>query len=435
MAKGKFNFIAPVKPVNLETDSKVSPTADIAPLPSKIEGEDNYLKTRLIPRNKIKGNPKNKYEMTDIESLADSILHYGLLQPLVVVYLMEDDIYMLETGHRRVAALNKLIDTYCDKQEDQSPDYLLYKKYVKGFEKGFPCIVVAKINDGINYAEEDLANTEPDVIKSEIRLHLTNCEVRDIDRARTIARLSQLYDALNNGKRKGEKININKQIATDMQITERQVINYKNVSKLIPELQEAFEKKKITLKESSRIAQLDEEEQLTILHLLGEDGDKAKINALLSEKASLNNAMKELQKDLKEKENQLNNLHTETAKLKEKMQKASEMSPAPDPKLIEKNEEIKQRDSEIKELKQKIAELEAKKIDPEAVPSSASVNTEEMKMAITLKNALAETKRRMQELLETINNYKKYKNSSIITIDELNKELDSIQLMINVARN
>lgn len=435
MAKGKFNFIAPVKPANLEAAKPASHVVGAVPSPAKIEAENNYLKTRLIPRDKIKSNPKNKYDMTDIESLAESILHYGLMQPLVVVYLMQEDIYMLETGHRRTAALNRLIDTYADWPDQNDPEYLLYKKYVKAFEKGYPCIISAKIEDGVDYIvpDDDLENTDPDVIRSEIRLHLTNCEVRDIDRARTIARLTQLYDALNSGKKKSEKININKQIASDMQITERQVINYKNVSRLIPELQEAFETKKITVKESSRIAQLNEDEQLTIVNLLNsENGDKAKINELLNEKTALNNALKKLQKDLQEKEAQLMALHNKKEELKNVPDTSSSpVLPAPD---LVKKEEIERRDTEIDKLRQKIKALEHQKISIPVPTPATDEAAENLKIAVTLKSTLTDAARKMQELLEIINDFKQCQNPVFMTADELNKELDHLELILNAAR-
>lgn len=442
MAKSKFNFIAPVKPANGEAvpaspSLTLTPPETVPPSPLKSEGEDNYLKTRLIPRGKIKNNPKNKYDMTDIESLAESILHYGLMQPLVVVYIMQDDVYMLETGHRRAAALNKLIDTYANWPDQSDAEYLLYKKYVKSFEKGYPCIVSAKIDDGVEYvSDDDLDNTDPDVIRSEIRLHLTNCEVREIDRARTIARLSKLYDVLNGGKKREEKINVNKQIAADMQITERQVINYKNVSKLIPELQEAFELKRITLKESSRIAQLDEDEQRTILSLLNsENGDRAKINELLAEKAALNSTLKVLQKSLSDKAAELENLHKEAVTLKANASKAP-VIPASDLHLKEKNEEIQKKDDEINHLRAQIEALKQEKLKPLTPAVSLSDQSEkEIKIAIALKNSIESSKGALQNLVHIIKEFNKYENHTILSSKELEEELDDLlQLIINIAK-
>ena len=55
-------------------------------------------------------NKKNSYPIEDIDSLAKSILEFGLQQNLVVVYESEEDIYIIETGHRRATALNMLTE-------------------------------------------------------------------------------------------------------------------------------------------------------------------------------------------------------------------------------------------------------------------------------------------------------------------------------------
>lgn len=128
MSKRKFNFAVSTADTSKTAMPETLPAASaLSTFSAKtVVPEENYLKTRLIPREKIRPNPKNKYEMKNIDSLADSILHYGLMQPLVVIYITEDDTYMLETGHRRAAALNKLIQTYSSWDgEPDDPDYLV----------------------------------------------------------------------------------------------------------------------------------------------------------------------------------------------------------------------------------------------------------------------------------------------------------------------
>ena len=60
-----------------------------------------------IPRDQIQKNPNNHYSISGIESLAESIKQYGLLQP---VHVMETETgYRLLGGERRLTAIDKLI--------------------------------------------------------------------------------------------------------------------------------------------------------------------------------------------------------------------------------------------------------------------------------------------------------------------------------------
>ncbi|MCM1162141.1 MAG: AAA family ATPase [Roseburia sp.] len=49
---------------------------------------------------KIGENKKNHYPKEKMESLQESILQFGLQQNLSVIYLTEDDSFVLEAGHR-----------------------------------------------------------------------------------------------------------------------------------------------------------------------------------------------------------------------------------------------------------------------------------------------------------------------------------------------
>ena len=75
---------------------------------------NDAFKFKFILREKLRPNLKNDYDMTGIEKLEDSILENGLLQNLVVIYSMEEDKYIIESGHRRCQALDNLIARYKD---------------------------------------------------------------------------------------------------------------------------------------------------------------------------------------------------------------------------------------------------------------------------------------------------------------------------------
>lgn len=68
-----------------------------------------------VPREQLVKNPKNKYSIKGIDTLAQSIKDYGLLQPLHVSK-QADGRYMLLGGERRLTAIDKLI---ADNQVDE----------------------------------------------------------------------------------------------------------------------------------------------------------------------------------------------------------------------------------------------------------------------------------------------------------------------------
>lgn len=66
------------------------------------------MKITNLPREKIKKNPKNKYSISGIPELAESIKQYGLVQPLHIMP-EQDGTYMLLGGERRLTAIDRLI--------------------------------------------------------------------------------------------------------------------------------------------------------------------------------------------------------------------------------------------------------------------------------------------------------------------------------------
>lgn len=71
-----------------------------------------------IPRDQIQKNPNNHYSISGIDSLAESIKQYGLLQPLHV--MEKENGYRLLGGERRLTAIDTLIkdDAVSDWTED-----------------------------------------------------------------------------------------------------------------------------------------------------------------------------------------------------------------------------------------------------------------------------------------------------------------------------
>lgn len=305
MGKQKFNFQLnqSTTPVSSTDETQSPPQTDTDTVASIVQRLDNNDKNpfdiKLIPRNRIRANKKNNYPIEEIDSLAKSILEYGLQQNLVVIYSSEEDTYIIETGHRRATALNKLIDKYSD-ADDESPEYDLYKKNVAPYEKGFPCKVLY-LEDGIRYDvsdDTDLSTVPMSVLDSEIRLYITNEEVRTKNPVRTaqaVARLKQLYDAKNAKLNRSDKINVNNEIAENLNISSRQVAKYNATDNLIPELRSLFINNSITLTSAAGYAQLTPDDQMQIYKIFKnhDDLNTRQINELIQANTELNHQIKQ----------------------------------------------------------------------------------------------------------------------------------------------
>lgn len=303
MGKQKFNFQLNQSPVSSIAETQSPPQTDTDTVASIVQRLDNNDKNpfdiKLIPRNRIRANKKNNYPIEEIDSLAKSILEYGLQQNLVVIYSSEEDTYIIETGHRRATALNKLIDKYSG-VDDESPEYDLYKKNVAPYEKGFPCKVLY-LEDGISYDvsdDADLSTVPMSVLDSEIRLYITNEEVRTKNPVRTaqaVARLKQLYDAKNAKLNRSDKINVNNEIAENLNISSRQVAKYNSTDNLIPELRSLFINNSITLTSAAGYAQLTPDDQMQIYKIFKnhDDLNTRQINELIQANTELNHQIKQ----------------------------------------------------------------------------------------------------------------------------------------------
>lgn len=233
------------------------------------------VNVKLVPREKLIFNKSNDYEQKDIESLAASILMIGL-QNFPSGYYNEDlDQYILENGERRTRALDFLIAKYKDSVDFENRDYQLYVKNVKRYERGYPLYVNSVLEAGEEFTELE---------EIDHRLILIDCNVENRnnpdERLRHIQEKKELLE-----RRKaltGTTENINRTIAQSEGITERQVQKYNAVATLIPELQELFKEKEITLNDGEFYSSLTTEDQLRIVDLIrsGEQGSAREIQQL-----------------------------------------------------------------------------------------------------------------------------------------------------------
>lgn len=402
MGKQKFNFQLNQLPVSSTAETQSPPQTDtdtVASIVQRLDSNDkNPFDIKLIPRNRIRANKKNNYPIEEIDSLAKSILEYGLQQNLVVIYSSEEDLYIIETGHRRATALNKLIDKYSG-VDGESPEYDLYKKNVAPYEKGYPCRVLY-LEDGIKYDvsdETDLTTVPVSVLDSEIRLYITNEEVRAKNPARTaqaVARLKQLYDAKNAKLNRSDKINVNNEIAENLNISSRQVAKYNSTDNLIPELRSLFINNSITLTSAAGYARLTPDDQMQIYKIFKEHDD---LNTRqLNELIQVNN---ELDRKIKQQQTQIEAISSASDKPSDNselltLKKQIESLKAQKDAILSENSELKNKMMATRTLKSAYDDLiaaashfmsEAKGHDA----SDFSCEQSELDKALSLSNQLS----------------------------------------------
>lgn len=339
MAKQKFKF-SPSPAASTEKEgnakkpeeSKFPPSFLQAPAQQEEAPNARPLEIKYISRSKIKFHQNNDYRQDDIERLAESILNYGLIHPMEAYYVEAEDHYVLESGERRTRALDLLLERYLEAECDtKSMEYQFFVKHVKGFAKGYPLTIVRPA------CTENGELTELERINSLLRLDEANLQVREVDplsRAAFLKRQKELLQKRNALLPDAQKVNVLNQLAEQNKMSKRTVMKYTSIAeKLIPELQEAFREKNITLNEGSRYAQLTEEEQRSLLELIQNGGKVSKteieeLKALLKErekeKAANLEQLKALQRQKKEAEEtlakKLREHESEMSKLKAEIQ-------------------------------------------------------------------------------------------------------------------
>lgn len=208
----------------------------------QMQANSNY-NFKFIPKENIIPNEKNKnYSQDNIEALSESIIVNGLRHNLSVIYDAEKDLYRIVSGERRFHAINLMDD----------------KTYKELFPTGIPCKV-----EKSNISEID----------EEIMLISANHDIRETtteEKRWEIRRLKELYEAK---KLSGEITNISKEIAKQLNISQRQAIKYVNAEKLIPELSDLLNQNGISLEDANKFSRLDEWAQLKIVELLKAKGN------------------------------------------------------------------------------------------------------------------------------------------------------------------
>lgn len=115
---------------------------------------------KRISIDNIIPNEDNIYPINELDNLVDSISAIGLEQNLVVKETPTPDEYVLITGHRRFAAIKRILDNNIE-----------CKEKILNEIKNPMCCVIAKY-------ESDAQNTSNDKLIAHYRLHETNINVR-----------------------------------------------------------------------------------------------------------------------------------------------------------------------------------------------------------------------------------------------------------------
>lgn len=391
----------------------------------------------MISRSKLVFNKNNDYPIEAVEKVANSILREGLAYNLVVFYDEDTDTYIIDAGEQRTRAFDYLVEKYQDFEDKESLEYKLYMLNVAPLIiSGLPCKVCYGSSKLDLYGElAGDAQRELDEIDSMLRIKVTNEIKRDDDPVRKKQALDEIISLR---QRKNEILGIkkkftNKEIGKEFDISERMVQKYKAIDKLIPELQELFREKGITLVDGANYANLNEEEQRQILEMIKSGGDKKEIEELY-------NQLNAVRKEILEKDKELKRLEREKAEaieqasqamadaetIEEKLRKELEKENAAQSendrqhiKTLEEQLQNAQADAEKygaqkKELEQRSAEIE--QLKNELAKKNATNSSKEdiliMKAALRVEREVKGLRSTLKELQEAVKDYQKVYDGS-----------------------
>ena len=201
----------------------------------EIDTKANY-KIEYIALKDLVPNPKNFYELVNIDELAEDIKINGLNSNLRVRPIGDEGKYELIGGHRRYTALNKLVN------EGE-------KKF-----KIVPC-QIRELND----------------LDTEIALINDNAQNRELTEAEKLKQVERLTALYKEKKAKGEAVpgRIRERIAGDLGLSPTQVGRYEKINRgLIPELKQLIDSKELSISNGEAFATLSEESQKELVDVV-----------------------------------------------------------------------------------------------------------------------------------------------------------------------
>lgn len=261
----------------------------------------NPFNFKRIPREKIIFNENNDFSMENIEELANSLLKNGLEHNLTGHYDDDRDIYILESGERRIRALDLLNSKFGsvarinELPESEQENFILFRSNILPLlTDGIPF----KVNS-FSKEHNDENGNRLDEIRSELRKYATNLDVRQFtpkERSEYISKVKKLLEeeASLLGKNKVTK----DEIADAIGISRRQLHKYELLDSLIPRFKELFENKKLRIEVASSLSGLTEEEQQDICNRIDSEDDVQAISLVIQDYVEAKECKKQVAEEL-----------------------------------------------------------------------------------------------------------------------------------------
>lgn len=261
----------------------------------------NPFNFKRIPREKIIFNENNDFSMENIEELANSLLKNGLEHNLTGHYDDDRDLYILESGERRIRALDLLnskfgsVTRINELPESEQENFILFRSNILPLlTEGIPF----KVNS-FSKEHNDENGNRLDEIRSELRKYATNLDVRQFtpkERSEYISKVKKLLEeeASLLGKNKVTK----DEIADAIGISRRQLHKYELLDSLIPRFKELFENKKLRIEAVSTLSGLTEEEQQDICNRIDSEDDVQAISLVIQDYVEAKECKKQLAEEL-----------------------------------------------------------------------------------------------------------------------------------------
>lgn len=261
----------------------------------------NPFNFKRIPREKIVFNENNDFSMENIEELANSLLKNGLEHNLTGHYDDDRDLYILESGERRIRALDLLnskfgsVTRINELPESEQENFVLFRSNILPLlTEGIPF----KVNS-FSKEHNDENGNRLDEIRSELRKYATNLDVRQFtpkERSEYISKVKKLLEeeASLLGKNKVTK----DEIADAIGISRRQLHKYELLDSLIPRFKELFENKKLRIEAVSTLSGLTEEEQQAICNRIDNEDDAQAISFVIQDYVEAKECKKQVAEEL-----------------------------------------------------------------------------------------------------------------------------------------
>ena len=261
----------------------------------------NPFNFKRIPWEKIIFNENNDFSMENIEELANSLLKNGLEHNLTGHYDDDRDLYILESGERRIRALDLLNSKFGsltrinELPESEQENFILFRSNILPLlTEGIPF----KVNS-FSKEHNDENGNRLDEIRSELRKYATNLDVRQFtpkERSEYISKVKKLLEeeASLLGKNKVTK----DEIADAIGISRRQLHKYELLDSLIPRFKELFENKKLRIEAVSTLSGLTEEEQQDICNRIDSEDDTQAISLVIQDYVEAKECKKQVAEEL-----------------------------------------------------------------------------------------------------------------------------------------